>query len=47
MRVSFPILASGMVVLLAAQMVTYLDQHYFLSRLIAGDEINMLKTGHR
>lgn len=42
MRVSFPMFASGMVVLLAAEMLTYLDQHYFLSLLIAGDEINML-----
>lgn len=42
MRVFFPIFASGMLVLLTAEILTYLDQHYFLSLLIEGNEISML-----
>lgn len=42
MRIFFPIFASGMLVLLTAEILTYLDQHYFLSLLIEGNEISML-----
>lgn len=42
MRVFFPTFASGMLVLLTAEILTYLDQHCFLSLLIEGDEISML-----